>query len=167
MKPILFITLLIALTGICASAQEDNGKYRFSKEVFEKSYQQKNYQKFNGQIEIKDNTHILYDGQMITLPNDLNEDYKLIFSQGLCYLKLFTPVLIHGEFSIIYFDDLSAINPNPQTKRFIFWMQTSGLINPTEYYLELKNEAATSTTTLKEFITKARLSFFYKGTIII
>jgi hypothetical protein len=62
---------------------------------------------------------------------------------------------------------LKKLNPNPQTKRFIFWLFRIGIANPTEYYFELYNENATKRTSFEEFIENARMTFFYAGTIII
>lgn len=62
---------------------------------------------------------------------------------------------------------MEKLNPNPQTKRFIFWVFRIGAANPTEYYFELYNKNATKETSIEEFIENARMTFYYKGTLII
>jgi hypothetical protein len=42
-----------------------------------------------------------------------------------------------------------------------------GVANPTEYYIELYNEKAKKETELDEFIKNSKMSFYYKGTLII
>ncbi len=64
-------------------------------------------------------------------------------------------------------EEMEKLNPNPQTKRFIFWVFRIGAANPTEYYFELYNKNATKETSIEEFIENARMTFYYKGTLII
>ena len=66
-----------------------------------------------------------------------------------------------------FFKELEKINPDFQTKRFIFWLSSGVIMNPQECYIELYNPNATENTTMEEFIKGAILIFYYSGTLII
>jgi hypothetical protein len=190
MKTLLYIILTYTISITKLFGQSDAVKYQFAKEVFEKEYQTKSYEKFTGKIVIENKNSIKYDEKVLTVP-DISDDYKLIFTKGIFYPniitgnqiaitkrkseidsmtaneKLFYSMTRTDSLGIGNFGELEELNPNPQTKRFIFWLWTLGRANPTECYFELKDEKATKETSLKEFIENSKLTFYYKGTIII
>ena len=148
------------------SAQIENlnsGKYRFSKEVFEKKYTKQNFEKFNGKINILEDNSIQFDEKKLILEN-INDEYKTIFTNGILYPNIITE---NNESRIIYFNELKGLNPNPKIKRFVFWLHRIGIANPTECYFELENDQATDKTTLIDFIQNSKLTFYYRGTLII
>lgn len=68
---------------------------------------------------------------------------------------------------ITKFHELEELNPDVNTKRFLFWRFYGTMLNPVECYFELKNDQATKRTPLSEFIVGARLTFFCRGRIIL
>lgn len=184
--------LIILLSFAKLSAQTENltsSKYQFAKDVFEKKYSKQNFQKFKGKIVIDSNS-IKFDEKTLVLYNVKNV-YKPIFTDGIFYPNIITGnhiaiikskeeidsmatservfynMMRTDSLTIGYFDELKALNPSPKIKRFIFWLHSPGRANPTEYYFELENEKATKKTTLPEFIKNSKLTFFYRGTLII
>jgi len=161
-----------------------------AKDTFEKSYVKQDYQIFKGKIDvINENTFKL--GEKTLIINSTDKNLREIFKKG-----IFNPDVVFGKettkplskvqietlskedqivlnllrndsLNISSVNELVELNPNPQTKRFSFWLFTKGFLNPTEYYFEIYNSSATKKTTFSDFIIKARMTFFYKGTIII
>jgi len=86
----------------------------------------------------------------------LNEDQKFFYN-----------LTRNDSLSICCFRELEALNPNEQTKRFKFWHFSIGFANPTEYYIEFYNASATKATTIEDFFVNAKMTFYYRGTIII
>lgn len=162
-----------------------NAKY-----TFEKRYVKQDYEIFEGKIDvINENTFKL--GEKTLLIDNTDKNLREIFRKG-----IFNPDIVFGKettkpLSKIQIETLSKedqtilnllrndslvissvkelieLNPNPQTKRFSFWLFTKGFSNPTEYYFEIYNRSATKKTNFSDFIIKARMTFFYKGTVII
>jgi len=64
-------------------------------------------------------------------------------------------------------EELGRLNPNSQTKRFVFWLYQRGMANPTECYFELYNKMGNRKMTLEEFVNGSKLTFYHRGTIII
>ena len=187
---LLSILLLINVTSIFGQNLEE-GKYRFAKEVFNSSkYKKGNYPKFQKNIEFIGNNTYKFGEKTITISIE-NKRYETLFKKG-----IFNPDVVFGEgttkpkdkseldtlaldqkiiynltrndsLSICCLEELEALNPNPQTKRFRFWHFRVGSVNPAEYYIEFYNKKATTKTSIEEFIENAEMTFYYLGTIIL
>lgn len=185
------ITLLITISTYPQSESLNDSRYIFPKRVFTEEYKRQKHKRYRGKITVIDKNNIKYGDKILTIPT-LKEEYTLIFTSG-----LFHPEIIVGKGKAIVksqseinkmsdtqkvmyqmsrrdsiiigynFDELKLLNPNPQTKRFVFWLLTPGLGNTTECYFELYNPNATDKTPMQEFINGARLTFYHRGTIII
>ncbi|RZK56468.1 MAG: hypothetical protein EOO87_05345 [Pedobacter sp.] len=168
----------------------DVPKYRFANEIFKsEKYQKKNYEKYSKKINVIENGTYNFGDKFLKVSLEDNT-YEKIFSLG-----IFNPDIIFGEetltkpkaeldtltqnqkvfynltrndsLSICCFEELDKLNPNYRTKRFKFWLFRIGIANPTEYYIEFYNEKAIKETTITEFIENAKMTFYYKGTLII
>lgn len=151
----------------------DSGKYHPAKEVFEKDYKKQEYSKFSkNQIQIENNKVLLAGIKSIEFNDKSSETTKLILCNG-----FLDPYLISGSnnLKISIINELVLLNPNPQTKRYSFWIYTSvaensffiNSLNPSEYYFELQNDDADENTSNADFINGAKLTFLKFGTIII
>lgn len=190
MRKLLFsILLVINLTNTFGQKLNEE-KHRFAKEVFNSNkYKKGNHQKFGQNIQLVGNNGYRFGEKIITVSIE-NKSYEIFFKKG-----IFNPDVIFGKetvkksksqldsltsdqkiiynfirndsLSICCFEELEELNPNPQTKRFKFWLIQIGVINPTEYYIEFHNKKATKKTSIEEFIENAKMTFYYQGGIII
>lgn len=189
MKTLLTIALAVSFTCLFGQSSEEN-KYSLPTGVFKSDiYKAKKHPKFDGEIKMLGNTFYKFGDK--TLKISLEDTTMLIIFQT----GIFNPDIVFGKetihkelaeidtmtqnqrvfynlvrndsLSICCFEQLEKLNPNPQTKRFKFWVFRIGVANPTEYYLELQNEKASKATTMKEFFKSSIMTFFYKGTLII
>lgn len=190
MKTII-IYILIGFSSFQCLAQTDNEvKYQFAKKVFNsKEYVKKNFDRFSGRIDSIDSNTFRLGEKILKIETGNNELRKLIeigvfnadeifgkettkktkteldsLSQN---QKVFFNLTRNDSLAICCFESLEKLNPNPQTKRFKFWVMRIGVANPTEYYIELYNDKATRETELDEFIENSKMTFYYKGTLII
>ncbi|GAA3737507.1 hypothetical protein GCM10022422_21000 [Flavobacterium ginsengisoli] len=192
LKTVLNISLFLLSFGKTIAQNDDLSslRYQFSKEVFEKKYSRKYFERFKGKILILNENSIQFDEKTLILTN-VNNDYISIFTKGVFYPNIITEnstsiLKTKEELSkmtkdekMIYnfnktdsirisnFHELKRLNPNPQTKRFVFWRYRKGMVNPTECYFELENKKASTETSLADFIENSQLTFYYRGTIII
>lgn len=189
MKTLLTIVLTACFTCLFGQNSEDN-KYYLPKGVFKSEiYQAKRHPKFYGQIKKVGNTYYKFGDRNLKI--SLEDTTMLILFQT----GIFNPDVVFGKetthkeqkeldtmsqsqrvfynlvrndsLSICCFEQLEKLNPNPQTRRFKFWLFRIGVANPTEYYLEFQNDKATKTTVLQEFLKNSIMTFYYKGTLII
>jgi hypothetical protein len=180
-----FYTMLFLFVFTLASSQNNN--YTFARDVFKKEYKEQTYEPYKGVVTVVDSITIMYGEQVLIIPTR-EEKYRGIFTH---HANLFADNYLvttktdeefeamtreeqlqymlgrNDTINIINFEELEELNPNAKTKRFIFWRFHGNMLNPTEYYFELKNDKATRRTPLSEFIAGARLTFLYKGTIIL
>ncbi|MFI1770217.1 hypothetical protein [Thalassobellus citreus] len=183
--------ILIVLSFFNVFGQTDNrAKYRFSKEVFNsKEYVKTEYDRFSGKIDSIDSNTYRFGEKILKIETGNTEFLKLIdngiFNPDVIFgkettkktkakidslsqnQKVFFNLSRNDSLAICCFEQLEKINPNSQTKRFKFWVFRIGVSNPTEYYIELYNDKATKETELDEFIENSKMSFYYKGTLII
>jgi hypothetical protein len=127
---------------------------------------------------------------VLTIGN-ISEEHKLIFTNGLFYPniktgnkvaetktqeeikamsvseKVFYNMGRTDSLNIGHFEELEKLNIGSKSKRFVFWLYSKASMNPTECYIELINENATSGTSFIEFLDNARLSFYHRGTLIL
>jgi hypothetical protein len=187
----LIIYILIGFSYFHCLGQTDNEKkYQFAKDVFNsKEYVKRNYDRFYGRIDSIDSNTFKFGEKILKIETGNNELRKLIgigifnadeifgkqttkkskaeldsLSQN---QKVFFNLSRNDSLAICCFESLEKLNPNPQTKRFKFWVMRIGVANPTEYYIELYNDKATKETELGKFIENSKMSFYYKGTLII
>jgi hypothetical protein len=164
--------------------------YTFVNEVFKTEYTEKVYERFTGKIIAVDSSTIQFEEKRFKI-SDIHPDYIAIFTEGIFYPDIMTegynsPVKSKAEIDsmtneerifynmtrtdtlfISIFRELTDLNPDDQTKRFLFWEYKRNFMNRIEHYIELKNEKATKETPIIDFIKNARLTFYRKGTIII
>ena len=187
----LIIKIFIGFSFFNCLGQTDNEtKYQFAKSVFNsKVYSKGNYDRFSGQIDSIDANTFRLGEKILKVETNNNELKKLIvirvFNADEIFGKettkkpkaeldslsqnqrVFFNLTRNDTLAICCFESLDKLNPNPQTKRFKFWVMRIGVANPTEYYIELYNEKAKKETELDEFIKNSKMSFYYKGTLII
>lgn len=170
------LALLFFLFNLNLFGQSENkskSENLLAKEVFETKYTEGKYYKYpSSKIRLVGNNKVYIDTvKLIEFDESLNENFKLIITSG-----LLDPEQINNSIhiNICCFHELTSINPDSQTKRFSFWVfpektnnPSTNILNPFEYYIELKNNNANSNTSLKEFIKGAYLSFIIFGTIVI
>ncbi len=166
------IVFLISLNIFGQNENINSGKYHPAKEVFEKQYKRMTFQKFlPSQIKRTENKVTFNLIKSFEFSNKSSDLTKLVLTSG-----LLDPYEINGSYNlqISIIDELILLNPNPQTKRFKFWIWYSAsensllnVANPHEYYFELQNENADEKTKIEDFIKGAELTFLTFGTIII
>lgn len=174
----------------CFGQSINETKYRHAKNVFNSTeYVKGSYDRFYGQIiPIDSNTFKI--GEKVLEINSENKVLKQLILLGIFNVdiifgkntsikskaeidsldvaqKVFYNISRNDSLSICCFEELDKLNPNPQTKRFKFWVMSSGASNLTEYYIELYNEKAIKETEMDEFIKNSKMSFYYKGTLIL
>ena len=183
--------ILIGVNLFTSFGQENNEvKYQLAKEVFNSDiYVKSNYDKFSGKIDTINSTIYQIGDKIIKVENgnpklrDLIE--KRIFNPDVIFGKETTikskeeldklskkekvlfNITRNDSLIICCFEQLEMLNPNPQTKRFKFWVFRIGIANPTEYYIEIYNNKATKETEWNDFIKNSIMSFYYKGSLII
>lgn len=178
----IFVTLFVLFLFTKGKGQSENinsGKYHPAKEHFETQYIKQEYSKYpKFQIKIEKDKVIMNVVNSIEFPEKLDNRFKLLLGTG-----LLNPMIINGSpnVKILVMDELLLLNPNPQTKRFKFWIFRNNKsykhniqevllgnsVNPEEYYFELYNEKADVSTGFNDFIEGARLTYIGYGGIII
>ena len=169
------IQILIFFISLNFFGQTENinsGKYHPAKEIFETKYKIMTFGKFlPSQIIVTDNKVTFNITKSFEFSEKSNKLTKLILTSG-----LLDPYEINGsnQLTISTIDELYLLNPNPQTRRFKFWIYylnsknpLLNSVNPSEYYFELQNENADENTTSTDFIKGAELTFLTFGTIVI
>ena len=189
MKTILTLLFVICFSNIFGQSSEANNYYLPSLIFKSKLYKAHTYPRFAGEIKKVGNSYYKFGDKKLKISL---EDTALwvIFQKG-----IFNPDIVFGSETthkeqaeldtlsqnqrtfynlirndslyICCFEQLEILNPNARTKRFKFWVFRIGVVNPTEYYLELQNDKATPTTSLKDFLEGSIMTFYYKGTLII
>lgn len=190
MKTLLLLLLLTINPTSTFGQNRSEEKYRFAREVFNsKQYKKGNYPRFQQNIQLVEDNSYQFGEKIITVSIE-DKSYEMLFKKG-----IFNPDVIFGKetikkskseldsltqtqkiiynlvrndsISIYCFEELEELNPNPQTKRFKFWLFPIDTANPTEYYIEFYNKKATKETSIEEFIENAKMTFYYQGGIII
>jgi hypothetical protein len=182
------ITLLLTICTIGTYGQ--NSKYDFAKHVFKREYKKKEFEKFNGKVGVISENTFRYGDKVLTIYTD-DKNLIQIFSNGIFHpeiiggkqttqsltkaqlntmssdAKVFYNLTRNDSTTIGNVEQLEKLNPNLKTKRFVFWLYNRAMINPTECYFELYNDKATKEMTIEEFIRNSKLTFYYKGTLIL
>ncbi len=129
-----------------------SGKYQFAQHAFGAEYPRDNFKKFKGKIKIVNQSTMIFGDKVLEIFNT-DQKLKLIFSKGIFYPNIFTSKkttkaksvkelksmttyekLIYNSnrndsISISDFQELEKLNPNPQTKRFVFWLYQKNSMN--------------------------------------
>jgi len=185
----LLILFLSSLEVYSQNESLNNSKYQFAKDVFKTKYKKEHFEKFPGKIEVSSSS-IQYDEKTFVFDN-IPGEFMEIFTSGIFYPniltgnhiaqvkpqeevatmtvkeKIFYNMMRTDSLRIGNINELTLINPNPKIKRFAFWLFTKGRANATECYFELENSKANDKTPISEFIKNSKLTFFYRGTLII
>jgi hypothetical protein len=184
------LTSFLLLTFCTVVTYGQNSKYDFAKDVFRREYKKTNYETFRGQVEVINKNIFRYGDKVLTV---YTEHTKLIpiFSQGIFHAdivggrhttksltkfqldtmstdaKVFYNISRNDSSTIGNVEQLEKLNPNPKTRRFVFWLYNKGMANPTECYFEIYNDKGTKEMTIDEFIKNSKLTFYYRGTLIL
>jgi len=185
-----FLTSLLLLTICTSTAFGQNSKYDFAKGVFRREYKKTDYEKFSGQVETINENTFRYGDKVLTVYTE-NKNLIPIFSKGIFHAdiiggkqttkpltksqldtmstdaKVFYNISRNDSITIGNVEQLEKLNPNPKTKRFVFWLYNKGMANPTECYFELSNDKGTKEMTIDDFIGNSKLTFYYRGTLIL
>lgn len=171
------LIIFFSLSNLLFAQVNDNPTYYNPlKKVFDARDGNLKYSKITKEkIQLFENKAII-DGIEIEFLEPLSDVFIQILENG-----LFVPTEIRGNLCCL--QELSQINPNPQTKRFSFWTFPKRIenpadsmsvdyilstrVNPVVYYFELVNSDADADMDLTEFIKGANLTFFKYGGIII
>lgn len=183
--PVLLGAQILVFTFYRSFGQDfSEDKYQFAKEVFQSGkYKRSEFPLFKDKITLVENGYYLFGKKVINVELD-DKQFQEIFIRG-----LFNPDIIFGEIASSHVDStvsnrafhdvirndslticcleqLELLNTNVQTKRFLFWKFGKSVLNPTECYFELINERADENTSIKDFISGSRMTFFCEGTMI-
>ena len=189
-QTLLILASILLLSFLLTQTYGQSSKYQFAKDVFKNEYKKQNLERFDGKVEKLDENTFRYGEKVLTV---YSEDKSLItiFSKGIFHPniiggkhttkaltksqldtmstqeKVFYNLTRNDSTTIGNLEELERLNPDSKTKRFVFWLYRKGIANPTECYFELYNERANKKMTIEEFVKNARLTFYYRGTIII
>jgi hypothetical protein len=131
----------------------------WAKQLFENEYKKQKHSKFSGKIKRLDAYTFIFDTVKLRVINT-SGDLLPIFDEG-----LLQPWGTGTTISNIV--ELTNLNPSQTVKRFKFLMYMKRIGNPTVYFFELTNKAASKTTDLKTFIKGSRLTFLKQGWVMI
>ena len=140
--------------------QEEQENY-WTRNIFEENYTKETFRKFSGKIIVSGDTIKYLDKYFLAW---VPTKFKNIFSSGIFY-----PTVITGQSKSSYrltisnFEELDFLSESPIQKRFRFWLQGKGLVNPTVCFIELTNQNATENTDIETFINGASLTFYKEG----
>jgi len=180
-KQLVIFFIIISINKFFGQTENiENGKYHLAKEHFETKYvKQENKKYLQSQIKVEKNRVIINVVKSIEFSENLEKRFKLIFENGLV-----DPARVNDDYvlRISSLDELILLNPNPQTKRFKFWIfpqkkmsvnnksvkyMLQGRANPDEYYFELQNNNADENTSFEEFVRGAKLTYLAYGAIVL
>jgi hypothetical protein len=188
MKAILTSLLLLNICTIVTYGQ--NSKYDFAKGVFKREYRKGNFEKFSGRVEVINENTFRYGDKVLTVHTE-DERLIAIFSKGIFHpdiivgkqttksltksqldtmstdAQVFYNLIRNDSTTIGDVEQLEKLNPNPKTKRFVFWLYNRAMANPIECYFELYNGKGTKEMTIEEFISNSKLTFYHRGTLIL
>ena len=172
-----FLIIFFSLFIFSCFSQE---KITLSK-YFLKEYKKhcKEYPVYNGNITILNDTVIQYDDKFIELYT--HNDYKPIFYSGIFYpmIVIRDYVFKHkGEYTCVVIWNfreikIKKLEQSPKIKRFAFSMHCQEdcdimmVGGDAECLIELRNENATKSTSLADFIAGAKLTLYWLRFIII
>ena len=188
MKSTLSIVLLFLITSCCRAQDGNEFRNESASQIFYSGqYKKRRHPGYPQQIEEIAKDWFRYGDRIINIAIE-DTSFRRFFTSGIfnpdiIFGKLPDPVSQTGDtsaqtglvnsffrsdsLSICCFEELSALNPDPQTRRFSFWLFKPGLMNPTEYYIEFYNKHAIKKTSSAKFIAGSYMTFFAVGTVIL
>ncbi len=188
MKKVLISIMLCCFCQLHTYAQD--AEYELAKSVFKKEYKRQQFAPFNGKVETIDESTFRYGEKVLSVEAE-DKSVMTIFSRGIFHPdiiggketikaltktqldtmsienQLFYNLSRNDSIRIAEVEELRQLNPNFKTKRFVFWLYSRGMANPTECYFELYNSGGTKKMTMEEFVSGSTVTFYYRGTIII
>jgi len=156
--------------------------YELAIKVFETKYEKKHYDRFKGKIDVIDSNNFIFRDKFRRISNirirddrtgtETKNELKKIFTEGILYPEIIMGTgnykdkktrkkWYNANIRILFIEELKKINPDFQTKRFLFWRRVGG--HHQRCYIELYNSYANENTTIEEFINDAILTFYYKA----
>jgi hypothetical protein len=183
----------VAMPGVADSTREfrNQGEQEsyWAEQFFKNNYSKQIFDKYKGEVVVKGNSFHYADQtlEVVNTPKEL----KAVFSTGLFYpsiltgnnrtalksqrelemltaeQKVFYEISRTDSFSISNFEELPSLSKTPTQKRFRFWLQRKGLLNPIVCFLELTNQSGGDHTDMETFIKGAELTYYKEGWIII
>ncbi len=133
--------------------------------LFRTQYKKQFFQKYSGNITIKertDLTSVQFDSLTVNVRKDASK-YNPLFTSGLLSAQMLN-VSIKDTNTICCFEELKYLKYPSTKKRFKFLVFERNMFNPCVYLLELTNENANEKTDLVTFINGSKLTFlFLKG----
>jgi hypothetical protein len=175
MKTILiFIVAIILSLPIYSQNFKNQGEQEIAWTVtfFKEKYAKQTFEKFKGAITEINENQIRYEDFVLQIYIE-NQDLKTIFTKGIFYPQIFTgngkpeELVGNGEYRITSFKQLNFPDIYPKSRRFMFWLFTKDIANPSVYFIELTNEEATINMDIRTFISNSKLTFAKGGRIII
>jgi len=175
---------------MCLPIFGQEAKYQFSQELFASDkYIRTRYERFPGEIVMLDSDTYKFGEKTIKISLE-DKRYEVIFRKGIFNPdvvfgtestrkdqeelkqltqneRIFYNMIRNDRLSICCIQELKKLNPNPQTRRFVYWIFREEVANPTECYFELYNEKAAPNSSIEEFLESAEMTFFYQGTLIL
>jgi len=154
-----------------------------------------NYKRFGGSIRQIDRNKFNFDDKLLIISNT-SDDLKRVFEIGILYPgiivgtrndvqfdnkeldstvitlkytgnKTFNSIFSGDSLIVTDFVEFNTTKNTIKVKRFKFLLFFKGFANPTEYYIELTNDKATTDMDTVTFIDGARLTQIWKGSILI
>jgi hypothetical protein len=192
MKQIL--TILLLFFGYCTYSQEIDKK---SLNPIKDINQPFNYKRFQGKISIFDNNKFAFDDKIFFIINTNDELKKIFeigilypeiiieakfpseiinktseLDSSIVILeysgpKSFNSVFGSDSLTVSDFREIKLDHNSIKVKTFTFILFRNGLLNPTEYYIELYNDIAMQEMGMETYINGARLTLIWKGTLLI
>jgi hypothetical protein len=162
---------------------KNQGEYEnfLTKKFYNEHYIKQNYNRFEGEICIVNDSIIKYGEEILEIKYISNE-LKTIFEIGIIYPEIIfgtktsnineseetlTNFFYYKNNIITDFEEVVFLNNTPFEKKFKFWLFIKGIApHPTVYLLELTNENATEDTDIVTFIKNSKLTFFKKGWLV-
>lgn len=186
MKTILYLILIFSLLtfGSCryplTIQKNRNGKLTLerdfanegehsafmSRKVFREKRHDESYPKYTGKIETnesKDEITISYDSVVIRIGLE-DKKYLEIFKTGLIWPQMLGCWSSEGHG--IFIRELYDLQIRHK-RRFEFWVWQPNEMNPQSFLIELTNNGKFKKNNLEEFLKHAKVTYVYKGGIII
>ena len=147
-------------------ANEGEHSAFMSRKVYRKKRHDESYPKYTGKIETneyKDEITISYDSVVIRLGLE-DKRYLDIFTTGLMWPQMLGCWSSEGHGILI--NELYDLQKRHK-RRFEFWVWQPNEMNPQSFLIELTNTGKFKKNNLEEFLKQAKVTYVYKGGIII
>ena len=182
----IFVLFLIFTSTFIKSQRIEYDEYEFIQSIFQESNLKSEYNTYQNKIIEIDSNEFHFGERVIYLePKNNFILYKLIrsgifnpdeiFGKELIKIDTIEKLQDGHSISIEKYDsvliccisELIKNNPDHKTKRFHLLVITTDILNPFEYYIELRNEYAIKETSIEEFIENSKLTFVYNAGLML